>query len=366
MATVYRAENIGSFLRPPALLEARDAHRAGRLSAEQLRDIEDRAILDALELQRSVGIDVFTDGEFRRGAFLSGLADAVEGFVPDKIAMEWHGPGGGEEASAAQAVGARLRQRCRLTAHEVVFLKQHAPGPFKITIPSATNFPDVSYKPGLTDRFYASRSELLAEIVGMISDEVRAVVAEGVPYVQLDAPRYAYYVDPVVRGRLAGSGVDPDQALDEAIAADNATLAGAPRAGVTLAIHLCRGNSRSRWFAAGGYEPIAEKLFGSLAVDTFLLEYDTDRAGGFEPLRFVPPDKTVVLGLVTTKEPTLESQDLLRRRIDEAARYVPLERLALSPQCGFASIAAGNFISQDDERRKLELVVDTARKVWSS
>ncbi len=365
MTTVYRAENVGSFLRPPELLEARAARAEGRLSAEELRQIEDRAILDVLELQRQVGIDIYTDGELRRGSFLSDVADAVEGFVPDKILMEWHGPGGGEEASAAQVVGGKLRATRPLTGHEIPFLKEHAPGPFKITIPAPSNFPDVSFKPGLTDQFYASRDELLRDITAIIRDDVLAAVDQGAPYVQLDAPRYTYYVDDRIRERMRGRGVDPDRALDEAIAADNAALEGARREGVTLAIHLCRGNSRSRWMAEGGYDPIAEKLFTSLDVDAFLLEYDSDRAGGFEPLRFVPAGRTVVLGLVSTKQPALESQDELLRRVDEAAKIVPVERLALSPQCGFASIAAGNLISQDDQRRKLELVVETARKIWA-
>jgi 5-methyltetrahydropteroyltriglutamate--homocysteine methyltransferase len=364
VTTAYRAENVGSLLRPPEVLQARTAHAEGRLSAGGLRAVEDHAILQTIELQRQVGIDIFTDGELRRGSFLSDVADAVEGFVPDKIMMSWHGPNGGEEASAAQVVGGKLRARRRLTAHEIAFVKEHAPGPIKITIPAPSNFPDVSYKPGLSDQFYASRSELLDDITRIIHDEVLAAVAEGVPYIQLDAPRYTYYVDDRVREQMRGRGVDPDRALDEAVAADNASLSGASRDGVTLAIHLCRGNSRSRWMAEGGYDPIAEKLFTGLNVDTFLLEYDSDRAGGFEPLRFVPPGKTVVLGMVSTKVATLESQDELLRRIDEAAKFVATDRLALSPQCGFASVAAGNLISEDDQRRKLELVVETARKVW--
>jgi 5-methyltetrahydropteroyltriglutamate--homocysteine methyltransferase len=364
MTTVFRAENVGSFLRPREVLEARAARAEGRLSSDGLRKVEDQAILNVLELQRQVGIDVYTDGELRRGSFLSDVADAVEGFVPEKIIMEWHGPGGGEEASAAQVVGGKLRATRPLTGHELPFLKEHAPGPYKITIPAPSNFPDVSFKPGLTDKYYASREEMLRDITGIIHDEVLSAVDQGVSYIQLDAPRYTYYVDTFVRQRMQSRGVDPDRALDEAIAADNACLEGARRDGATLAIHLCRGNSRSRWMAEGGYDPIAEKLFTQLDVDTFLLEYDSDRAGGFEPLRFVPPGKTVVLGLVSTKVPALEAQGELLRRVEEAARIVPVERLALSPQCGFASIAAGNLITQDDQRRKLELVVDTARKIW--
>ncbi len=364
MGNRYRADQVGSLLRPPELLQARAEYAEGRLGLQELRQVEDRAILDALEMQRRVGIDVFTDGEYRRKSFLSDLADAVEGFVMEKVPMTWYGPGGGTEGSAAQVVGARLRQVRRLAAHESEFLKQHSPGPFKITIPSATLFTDVSFKPGLTDRFYSSRSDLLWELVGIVKAEVRALVDEGVPYIQIDAPRYGYYVDERLRQHLRSTGVDPDRALDEAIAADNACIEGARREGVTLALHICRGNSRSRWFAEGGYDPIAEKLFGTLNFDAFLLEYDSERAGGFEPLRYVPRGKTVVLGLVTTKEPRLESQDNLLRRIDEASHYVPIEDLAISPQCGFASLAEGNLISPDDQWRKLELVVETARKVW--
>jgi 5-methyltetrahydropteroyltriglutamate--homocysteine methyltransferase len=186
-----------------------------------------------------------------------------------------------------------------------------------------------------------------------------------VPYVQIDAPRYSYYVDPRWRDWIRTEmGLDPAAALDEAVRADNACLEGARRAGVTLAIHLCRGNNRSHWYAAGGYDPIAEKLFGTLQVDRFLLEYDDERSGSFEPLRFVPRGKTVVLGLVSSKRPQLESPAELTRRIEEAARYVPLESLALSPQCGFASTMEGNLLSEDDQWAKLRLVVETARQVW--
>lgn len=362
--TRYRADHVGSFLRPKAVLEARSARAAGTLSTEQLREVEDQAILAVLRVQREAGLDVLTDGEIRRASFVSDLAESVDGFVPDRIEMEWHGPNAGKEASAAMVVGARLQQRRRMTAHEVPFLQQHANGPFKVTLPSATLFTDVSFKPGLTDQFYANRSELLQELVQVVSQEVRALVAEGVPYVQVDAPRYTYYVDPKMRAHLRETGVDPDQALDEALAADNACIAGVQRPGLTLAIHLCRGNNRSRWTSEGGYDPIAEKLFNTLEFDRFLLEYDDERSGDFAPLRFVPNDRVVVLGLVTTKRPDLESVDELRQRIDEAARYVPLERLALSPQCGFASTAVGNLLSEDDQRRKLELVSETARRVW--
>ena len=365
MADAYRADHVGSLLRPPDLLAARAAHADGRLTADPLRKAEDDAILQALELQRQVGLDVVTDGEFRRGSWLTGMADAVDGFVADRIMVEWHGPGGGAEASTARVVGGRLEQKRRLTGEEVAFLRAHARAPFKVTVPTPSSFLLVSFKPGLTDRWYPTRSEMVRELGRIVRRELEALLAEGVRYVQLDAPYYTSYLDARVRERLRGNGVDPDQAFDDSLAADTACLAGLARDGVTVALHLCRGNSRSRWFTEGGYDPIAEKLFGTLPIDRFLLEYDTERSGSFAPLRFVPSGKTVVLGLISTKEPRLESPDELRRRIDEAARYVSLPFLALSPQCGFASVAAGNLLSADDQRRKLELVVETARKVWS-
>jgi 5-methyltetrahydropteroyltriglutamate--homocysteine methyltransferase len=359
-----RAEQVGSLLRPPELLESRAAYAQGRIALDQLRAAEDLAIVAALEKQRSIGIDIFTDGEMRRGSWLTDMADAVEGFVPQKVEIDWHGPGGGREGSSANAVGAKLRKTRKLTARELPLLKDRAPGPFKITLPAPSNFLVPSYKPGLSDRFYPTRSELLTDLAEIVRDEVQWLIKEGVEYIQFDAPYYSFYLDPDQREKLRNAGRDADREFEAGITADNAAIQGIPRDRVTLALHVCRGNSRSRWFTEGGYDAIAEKLFGAIDVDTFLLEYDTGRCGGFEPLRLVPRGKNVVLGLVTTKEGDLESQDDLRRRIDEASRHVPLENLALSPQCGFASVAAGNLLSRDDQWRKLELVVNTARGVW--
>jgi methionine synthase II (cobalamin-independent) len=355
----YRAEQVGSLLRPAELLQAR-AERA-----EDLRAKEDQAITAALERQRKIGIDIYTDGEMRRGSWLTDMADAVEGFVPQRIEMDWKGPGGGREASTALAVGAKLKKQRHLTEHEVPLLKEKAQGPFKVTIPAPANFVVTSYKEGLTDKFYPTRAEFLSDLVEIIRDEIRWLVSQRVPYIQLDAPYYSHYLDEALRERMRNAGRDPDAEFKMAIDGDNSCLKGIRRDGITLASHVCRGNSRSRWYTEGGYDAIAERLFGSLEVDRFLLEYDSQRAGGFEPLRFVPRAKTVVLGLVSTKEPQLESPNELRRRIDEAARYIPLENLAISPQCGFASVAAGNLISIDDQWRKLELVAETARKIWS-
>jgi 5-methyltetrahydropteroyltriglutamate--homocysteine methyltransferase len=364
MTRVFRADHVGSLLRPPALLQAREAQAAGSMSADELRQREDAAILDALRRQRDVGLEIFTDGELRRGSWITDMAQAVDGFVPQSRLIDWHGPGGGPEASTSRVVGARLSQRHRLTDGETAFLLSNAPGPTKMTLPAPSNFYVVGWKAGVTDAAYRSRSEMMEDVVRILRGEVEALIADGVAYIQLDAPFYGPFMDERERRRLREDGVDPDQALLEVVAADDACVRGLSRDGLTLALHVCRGNSRSRWLAEGAYDPIAEPLLGTLSVDAFLLEYDAPRHGGFEPLGYLPSGKTAVLGLVTTKEPELESRDVLARRIDEATRYVPLEQLALSPQCGFASVAAGNLISEDDQWRKLELVVDTARLVW--
>lgn len=364
MKKEVRAEQVGSLLRPAELLRARAEQQEGRLPVAEMRFVEDIAIQDALQRQRNTGVDILSDGELRRGSWVTDMADAVEGFVKQKVMLDWKGPGGGTEASTANAVGARLRKERKLTAYEVPLMKSIAPGQFKVTLPAPSNFMLASYKPGLTDAFYPTHADLLRDLVDIVQDEVQWLAGEGVSYIQFDAPYYSHYLNPERREQMRGEGRDPDRELEVGIAADNAAMAGAPRDKVTTALHICRGNSRSRWYSEGGYDTIAEKLFGAMDVDRFLLEFDDERSGGFEPLKQVPSGKTVVLGLITTKTAKLESVDALRRRIDEAARYVPLENLAISPQCGFASVAAGNLISMDDQWRKLELVAKTARIVW--
>jgi 5-methyltetrahydropteroyltriglutamate--homocysteine methyltransferase len=366
MPTPFRAEHVGSLLRPPEILQARAAHASGRLPLESLRAAEDRAILQALQKQSELGLDVVTDGELRRGSWLTDMADAVDGFVSERMALEWKGPGGGVEGSTAHSAGAKLRKVRKMTGHEVPFVKKNARAPFKVTLPAPSNFMLASFKTGITDKFYPTHGDLLKDLVEIVRDDILWLVSEGVQYIQFDAPFYSHYLDPLQRARMRQEGRHPDKELENAIAGDNAALRDVPRGSVTLALHVCRGNNRSRWFTEGGYGAIAEKLFGQLQVDRFLLEYDTERSGGFEPLRLVPRGKSVVLGLITTKEPKLEAQNDLRRRIDEASKFVPLENLALSPQCGFASVAAGNLLSMDQQWKKLELVVDTARKVWGA
>jgi 5-methyltetrahydropteroyltriglutamate--homocysteine methyltransferase len=364
MSAPYRADQVGSFLRPRELLEAR---ADPTVSPDRLRTLEDAAILHVLARQRELGFEVFTDGELRRKNFMSDFTDAVAGLDHgDTVARSWQAGSAAVPVSSVTGVAtARLRQHRRLAAHELAFLRQHRPGAIKITLPSATQFPAIAYKRGVSDRAYASPSALLRDVVEIVRGEVRALAEEGADYIQIDAPRYSYYVDPRWRDWIRTEmGLDPEAALDEALRADNACLAGVRRPGLTVAIHLCRGNNRSHWYAEGGYDAIAEKLFTTLEVDRFLLEYDDRRSGTFEPLRFVPRGRSVVLGLVSSKRPELESPADLRRRIEEAARHVPLEDLALSPQCGFASTMEGNLLSEDDQWAKLDLVARTAREVW--
>jgi len=369
MAIPYRADHVGSFLRPPEILEAR---REDSPNHSRLREIEDRAILHVLAKQKELGFKIFTDGEFRRTNFMGDFTEAIEGVdYSEGLARTWKTeqedkrPPNARLGPVRGIVVTKLKQVHPLTGHEVPFLKQHSPGDIKMTLPSATQFPSIMFKWGTTDKFYKDHSALLREIVEIIKTEVAKLAAEGVKYIQIDAPRYSYYMDPKWREWIrTNMKLEPEAALDDAIKADNACFKAARRPGVVLGIHLCRGNSRSHWYAEGGYDPIAEKLFGTMDVDRFLLEYEDARSGTFAPLRFVPKGKTVVLGLLSSKVATLENGDEIVKRIHEAAKYVPLENLALSPQCGFASTMEGNLLTEDDQWAKMRLVVETARRVW--
>jgi 5-methyltetrahydropteroyltriglutamate--homocysteine methyltransferase len=368
MGLMYRADHVGSLLRPRELLDARNNPD---ITAENLIALEDKHIQRVLERQKELGFRIFSDGELRRRGFMSDFYDSVEGLdTGGEIARTWRaasvGAGGGSRvASLAGVVVEKIRQTKRLTSHETAFLNKNKLGDIKMTLPTANQFPAIIYKKGMSERAYATRSELLWDIVPVIKAEIQALANEGVKYIQLDAPRYSYYIDPKWRGYVKDEmGMDPEEALDEAIRADNACLEGIRREGLVVAFHLCRGNHRSHWYAEGGYDPIADKLLNQLNVDIFLLEYESERAGSFEPLRFVPRDKGVVLGLISSKLPALEPRDQIIRRIEEAAKYVPLDRMALSPQCGFASSMEGNLLTEEDQWAKLGLVVDTARQVW--
>jgi len=365
------AEHVGSLLRPAYLLDARARHRAGDLTGDELRQAEDRAALDAIAVQRAAGIGVFTDGEVRRETWMAGIMESVGGTVlaPSQFPPAWHRAGGApaaEETSFNRAVvtGKVYRKDSR-TSVEAAFMAAHSPGPYKITMISSSMGAQL-WQPGLSAAAYPTPADLVADLVRLQIGEITGLVNQGVRWLQLDSLAYLMVLDGEYRASRGLGEVPASAILESTVAADQAMIAAARAQDpdVTIGMHICRGNNRSAWLAAGGYEPLAQRLFGTVDVNRFLLEYDTERAGGFEPLRFVRPGVTVVLGLVSSKTPVLESQDELRRRIDEASRYVPLENLALSPQCGFASTERGNLLTIDEEKRKLNLVADTAQKVW--
>ena len=365
MADILRHDQIGSFLRPELVLEAREAFAEGRIDREELKAAEDEAVIGVLQLQHEVGLGIYSDGELRRLAWMSGLSDAVEGFTDSHRMMHWTNLDGTteDEASLSRVAGGKIKQVRRLTGEESEFLKEHAPGPYKITMPSPVSIAASGFQAGVTDQVYAGRGEFLQDLLEIVRGEMIALADEGVTYIQLDEGFTGYLGDYALYPVDLG-GMTREQALTEDIAAENSLYDAVAREGLTLAMHVCGGNSRSRWAGMGGYAGMAEHIFNQLHVDRFLLEFDSGRAGGFNVLRYLPKGKVVVLGLVTTKHGELEDQEDLRRRIDEAARYAPLDQLALSPQCGFASVADGNLLSEDEQRRKLELVVETARLVW--
>jgi 5-methyltetrahydropteroyltriglutamate--homocysteine methyltransferase len=363
VATRYRSEVIGSLLRPDYLKEAVEKHDAGQLGDEELMRVEDRAVLEAIGLQDECDLDVIADGEMRRKFWFDPLTASLAGYNPavPAPAIFTAGDQPGRELPLLPAVTDRLGPKQNLPLRESEFLAQHTTRAFKATLPSLS-YASVLYVPGISDKPYPERVEYMEDALRLARQLVEQLVAAGVKYVQLDAPRYTHLVSEEGLENFRKLGIDTTTWLGEMIAFDNRLIAGFP--GVTFGLHLCRGNHRSMWSVAGGYDPIAEQLFTTLNVERLLLEYDTPRAGNFEPLRFVPQDKTVVLGLITTKEPELETDAELRQRIDEAARYVPLERLALSPQCGFASTLPGNLITPEVQRAKLQTLGRVAKAVW--
>jgi 5-methyltetrahydropteroyltriglutamate--homocysteine methyltransferase len=334
------------------------------MNAEELRQVEDRAILEALAHQKQVGMPIFTDGEFRRDAWQTDLSDAVEGFVEDYPVVKQTLPDGRvvELEMHTKAVKGRVRAVRRIIASFVPFLKQHSPGPFKVTLPSPAMAARGGFQKGVTDAVYPTRHELLADFLPVYQDEMRALAADGVAYVQMDEG-FISYVNDNWREGLRAQGLDPERELAADIAAENACWDLLDPQRTVRAMHICRG-SRTAVRGSGGYEWLAEHLFDQLHVDRFLLEYDSELVGGFEPLRFLPKGKTVVLGLVTSKDPRLESEDQLLRRIEEAGKYAPVEQLAISPQCGFGGSADNAFMTPDEQWRKLELVVQVADRVW--
>jgi 5-methyltetrahydropteroyltriglutamate--homocysteine methyltransferase len=357
----YRSEVVGSLLRPTYLVTARQQLEAGQMSAAEFKGIEDRAVDEAIAMQETAGVEVITDGELRRYAFYGHLIDSLDGF--DKFggwAIPFRDETGEQLVLKRPVVVERLQWRRSMCAEEWVYLRSRHKGAGKVTMISAQQAA-AYYDPEKSKAAYPSRDAYLADIVAFSRREVDELIRLGCTYIQIDAPQYAALLDPQMREGYRQRGNDPDKLIDLCIELDNAIIDGHP--GVTFAIHICRGNNQSKFYASGDYEPIS-RIFGQTHFQRFFLEYDDERSGGFEPLRRVPGDRSVVLGLVTTKKPRLETGDELRRRIEEASRIVPLERLALSPQCGFASTMEGNRISFEDQRRKLELVASVAREVW--
>jgi len=361
----YRSEVIGSLLRPDYLKQAADRFQAGQLGVAELTEAQDRAVREAISLQESCGIDVITDGEMRRWFWFDPLTASLSGYDPQAPApaIFTSGQQGPQhEIPRLPAITGRLGPRENLPLRETTYLRQQTSHPCKATLPSMS-YASVLWVPGLSDKIYPDRDAYLQEALGLVRDLVRQLVDSGVRYVQLDAPRYTHLCSEEGLANFRRLNINTDTWLGDMIALDNALMAGF--SDVTFGLHLCRGNHRSMWSVEGGYDPIAEQLFNTLNVQRLLLEYDTPRAGTFEPLRFVPRNKTVVLGLITTKEPEIETADLLQRRVNEAARFVPLERLALSPQCGFASTLPGNLIDEGVQRAKLETLGRVSREIWS-
>jgi 5-methyltetrahydropteroyltriglutamate--homocysteine methyltransferase len=359
--STLRCDVVGSLLRPAWLKSARAQRSAGNISPAEFKRIEDRAVDEALALQQSAGLDVVTDGEMRRYAFFGHFVDAVEGLDREGgWAIPFHDEQGHEVIQKRPVVVSKLRRVRPMCTEEFAYARGRTDRALKVTLINAQQAA-AYYDAEKSRGAYPTIEAYLADVVDILRAEVDELVRLGCTYIQLDAPQYAGLIDPSIREGYRARGSDPDKLLQRCIELDNAVIGDHPD--VTFGIHLCRGNNQSMFYASGGYEPVAQ-VFERTKFDRFLLEYDDERSGGFEPLSHVPEDRTVVLGLVTTKKPALEKADTLKRRIDEASRYVPLERLALSPQCGFASTEAGNALSESDQAAKLKLVADVARSVW--
>ena len=365
----FRADHVGSLLRPPELLRARQGHRADRLSSEELRRAEDTAISDAARMQQEIGLRGVTDGEFRRGSWHMDFLYQIGGVAKTDttLRIQFRNEAGPVEAAlGAFRIGRRLGLDRTIFAEDFAHLKSVAPAGTiaKLTIPSPSMLHYRGGRPVIDQTAYPEMDAFWHDLAEVYRKEIAGLAALGCTYLQLDDTSLAYLNDPAQRAHVTSIGGDGDKQHLTNIRLINAALAGKP-AGMTVCTHMCRGNFRSSWVAEGGYDHVAEALFGELAVDGFFLEYDDARSGGFAPLRFVPRGKKrVVLGLVTSKRPALESKDELKRRIDEAAKYVPLDQLCLSPQCGFSSTVDGNALTIEEEKAKLRLVVETAREVW--
>lgn len=357
------SEGIGSLLRPGYLLRAQEEFARGVLTPAAFKHVEDRAADEAVALQEDAGLDVVTDGEVRRYAFFGHLIDALEGF--DKQggwSIPFRDETGAERTLKRPVVVEKLRWRRQMSVEEFTYLRGRTRKPVKVTLLSAQQAA-AYYDPDKSKAAYPTRDAYLADLVDFTRREIQELQRLGCEYVQIDAPQYAALLDEKIRDGYRQRGSDPDKLLDACVELDNAIIAG--HSGMTFGVHICRGNYQSMFYASGGYDRIAERVFSHAKFQRYLLEYDDGRSGSFAPLKYVPDDRVVVLGLVSTKKAELETVDDVVRRIKEASAIVPLERLAVSPQCGFASTSEGNRLTPDDQRRKLELVAEAASRVWS-
>jgi methionine synthase II (cobalamin-independent) len=365
-APPFRADHVGSFLRPPELLAARERHQKGEISRAELRAVEDAAIRGVVRLQEEVGLLGITDGEFRRTYFHVDFLEQLEGVeTRGGLTTHFHTATGKEVDFAPPVLHAtaKVRHVRPIQVADFQFLRSLTSRTPKVTIPSPTMLHFRGGRDAISREAYPDLEPFYQDVAAAYRKELAALGAAGCRYLQLDDTNLAYLCDPKLRDGARGRGDDPAQLVPRYARLINAAIAGRPE-GMTVCVHMCRGNFRSAWVAEGGYEAVAEALFPALDVDGLFLEYDDARSGDFAPLRFVPKGKMVVLGLVTTKVGELEPKDLLRRRIEEAARHLPLEQLCLSPQCGFSSTVHGNDIARESQAAKLRLVVETAREVW--
>ncbi|MBI3362089.1 MAG: cobalamin-independent methionine synthase II family protein [Chloroflexi bacterium] len=360
---------VGSLLRPPKLLQARKDFAEGKITPAAFKRIEDEAVDWAISIQEKAGIDVVTDGEMRRLSFQSQLPEAVEGFGEVTLDAflwgEWHGDERVGEFKLDRPTGvgvvSKLRRRRHLSSEEFVYLRRRTTKIPKITLTSPSLYANL-WSPVKSKGAYPTLDSFLGDVVDILRDEVAELVRLGCEYIQIDAPHYPLLIEPKWRAFYESQGWEVEKYLAQGIEMDNALMRDFPQ--VTFGFHLCRGNQASRWLVEGGYDPIARQIFRGIRANRLLLEYDDERSGSFDPLREVPDDKMVVLGLVTTKSPRRETRTWLTKRIKEASQFVPLERLALGPQCGFATSILGNSLSVADEKRKLRVIAETAERVW--
>ncbi len=361
----FRADHVGSLLRPPRLLAARERYFAGEMPAEELREVENEAIADAIKKQEAVGLQSVTDGEFRRTYFHIDFLEQLEGVsVSGGIAVKFRSKKGEVNfAPPRLAVSGKLRHVKDIQKRDFEFLQSHTSCTPKVTIPSPTMVHFRGGRKAIDIEAYPDLDQFFEDLAQCYRDEINSLYEAGARYIQMDDTNLAYLCDPQIREDTRSRGEDPNQLPRTYAALINSVIDGRPD-DLTITVHLCRGNFRSSWVAEGSYEPVAEILFNEMNVDAYFLEYDDERSGDFAPLRFMPADKTLVVGLVTTKVGELEDQNELIKRVHEAANYMPLENMCLSPQCGFSSTVHGNELSEDQQWAKLELVVETARKIW--